>query len=303
MPAMKWIKQGQIFCPQNHAEWMVSHAANPVVEPLEDGCLRVYFSCRDKDNRSSIGFFEFDPLQPDQILRVASQPLIGPGALGLFDDSGTVMGCLVTVGNTRYLYYLGWNLGVTVPWRNSIGLAISEGHDLAFRKYSRAPILDRSEVDPFSISYPWVLRDGSRWKMWYGSNLAWGTTQYDMAHVIKYAESDDGIHWERQDVVAIPLLSPAEYAISKPCVLKEQGIYKMWYAYRGPAYRVGYAESPDGIYWERKDAAAGINVSESGWDSEMIEYACVFDHAGQRYMLYNGNGYGKTGIGLAVLDG
>jgi hypothetical protein len=34
----------------------------------------------------------------------------------------------------------------------------------------------------------------------------------------------------------------------------------------------------------------------------MIEYSFIFDHAGQRYMLYNGNGYGKTGIGLAVLD-
>jgi hypothetical protein len=300
---MKWIKQGQIFCPQNHAEWMVSHAANPIVEPLGGDRFRVYFSCRDKDNHSSIGFFEFDPLRPDQILRLSSQPLIGPGAPGLFDDSGAVVSCLVTVGDTRYLYYLGWNLGVTVPWRNSIGLAISEGDDLVFRKYSRAPILDRSEIDPFSLSYPWVLREGSRWRMWYGSNLAWGTTRYDMAHVIKYAESDDGIHWKRQGVVAIPLSSPDEYAISKPCVLKEQGIYKMWYAHRGLAYRIGYAESPDGIQWERKDAAAGIDVSDSGWDSEMIEYACVYAHANRHYMLYNGNGYGKTGIGLAVLDG
>jgi hypothetical protein len=27
----------------------------------------------------------------------------------------------------------------------------------------------------------------------------------------------------------------------------------------------------------------------------------VFDHKGERYMLYNGNGYGQTGFGLAVL--
>jgi hypothetical protein len=50
------------------------------------------------------------------------------------------------------------------------------------------------------------------------------------------------------------------------------------------------------------DAEVGIGVSADGWDSEMIEYPFVFDHAGSRYMLYNGNGYGKTGIGLAVLD-
>jgi hypothetical protein len=28
----------------------------------------------------------------------------------------------------------------------------------------------------------------------------------------------------------------------------------------------------------------------------------VFDHAGQHFMLYDGNGYGKTGFGLAVRE-
>jgi len=55
------------------------------------------------------------------------------------------------------------------------------------------------------------------------------------------------------------------------------------------------------LRWKRKDREVGIDVSASGWDSEMIEYPFVFDHKGERYMLYNGNGYGKTGIGLAVL--
>ena len=97
-------------------------------------------------------------------------------------------------------------------------------------------------------------------------------------------------------------ISSEEYAISRPSVLKEDGLYKMWYSYRGQSYRIGYAESTDGLYWERKDEEAGIDASKSGWDSEMIEYPYVFDHKGERYMLYNGNGYGKTGIGLAVLE-
>jgi hypothetical protein len=299
---MRWIKKGLIFCPDKDYDWMLSHATNPVVEPLADSLFRVYFSCRDSNNRSYVGFFDFDILDHSRILRLANQPVVQPGKAGLFDDSGISMGCLVVINGKKYLYYLGWNLGVTVPWRNSIGLAIGGEHDLVFRKYSRAPIVDRNDVDPFSISYPWVIRDGSTWKMWYGSNLSWGATEYDMAHVIKYAESSDGIHWDRSGVVAIPLRSPEEYAISRPCVLKEQGIYKMWYSYRGASYRIGYAESADGIHWERKDAKVGIDVSESGWDAAMIEYAVVFDHAGDRYMLYNGDRYGKTGIGLAVLD-
>jgi len=34
----------------------------------------------------------------------------------------------------------------------------------------------------------------------------------------------------------------------------------------------------------------------------MICYPYVFKHKGRFYMLYCGNGYGKTGFGLAVLE-
>jgi len=85
-------------------------------------------------------------------------------------------------------------------------------------------------------------------------------------------------------------------------VLKDSDIYRMWYSYRGTAYAIGYAQSTDGINWVRRDNETGIQMSQDGWDSEMIEYPCVFDHKGKRYMLYNGNEYGKTGIGLAILS-
>ena len=34
----------------------------------------------------------------------------------------------------------------------------------------------------------------------------------------------------------------------------------------------------------------------------MVCYPYVFEYNDKLYMLYNGNGYGKTGIGLAVLE-
>ena len=78
----------------------------------------------------------------------------------------------------------------------------------------------------------------------------------------------------------------------------------MWYCYAigNGGYRMGYAESEDGIRYERKDQEVGIDVSESGWDSEMVCYPFVFNHKGQKYMLYCGNGYGKTGFGYAILE-
>lgn len=300
---MRWTKLGLVFCPDNHFQWMRSHAANPVAEPLGDDRFRVYFSTRDVGNRSSIGFVEFDIGAPQHILRLSPVPVIGPGPLGGFDDSGTSMGCLTTAADgSTHLYYLGWNLGVTVPWRNSIGLAVRPAGDTTFHRASPAPVLDRNAVDPYSVSYPWILREDGCWRMWYGSNLSWGARQEDMAHVLKYALSDNGLVWRPTGSIAIGFQAADEYAMSKPCVIRDDDCYRMWYSFRGAAYRIGYAESADGVTWRRLDEQAGLMPSDQGWDAETVEYPCVFDHKGKRYLLYNGTRFGLSGFGLAVLE-
>jgi hypothetical protein len=299
---MKWNKLGLVFATGNNYPWMFSHAANPVAEHLHDDVFRLYFSCRDQDSRAHIAYADVDIKPPFKVLKIADEPLLAPGEIGTFDDSGVSLSCIRQFGGRKYLYYLGWNLSVTVPWRNSIGLAIYDPRTGTFQRRSKAPLLDRNDVDPYSISYPFVLEDEGIYRMWYGSNLKWGKDQEDMAHVIKYAESTDGLSWKREGVIALNFKDSSEYAMSRPCVLKQGGRYKMWYSYRGKSYRIGYAESTDAIQWERKDEQVGIDVSDTGWDSEMIEYPFVFDHDSRRYMFYNGNGYGKSGVGLAVLE-
>lgn len=298
---MKWKKVGNIFSPNSNYSWMKSHAANTVAEHLYEDVFRIYFSCRNENNVSSIGFFDIDIYSPTKILNICDVPILSPGDVGLFDDSGVSLSCINNINGKKYLYYVGWNLGVTVPWRNSIGVAIYDESKNSFQKIGVAPIIDRCNIDPFSVSYPYIIEDDGVFKMWYGSNLSWGKSGADMIHIIKYAESRDGVNWSKKGAVKLDFKNEDEYAISRPCVIKESGIYKMWYSYRGDTYRIGYAESLDGIYWCRKDEEVGIDVSISGWDSEMIEYPFIFDHKGQRFMLYNGNGYGKTGVGLAIL--
>lgn len=299
---MRWRKLGFIFCPSGEVEWMQSHAALPIAENIQGNLFKIYFSTRDKRNRSFTGYILINIDQPNEILDLSIKPVLVPGDLGEFDDSGTMATWLTRYQGNRFLYYIGWNLGVTVPFRNSIGLSISTKGE-QFSRYSRGPILDRSSDEPHFCASCCVIPDGDLWRMWYLSCTEWRMLNNLPQHRyhIKYAESDDGIHWRREGEVAIDYANDGEYAISRPSVTQDKGIWRMWYSYRGQVYRIGYAESDDGRKWKRLDHLVGIDVSDNGWDSEMICYPYVFDHVGQRYMLYNGNGYGKTGFGLAVL--
>ncbi len=279
--------------------WAVSHAALPVVTEALDG-LELLFSARDSEGRSHIGAATLD-LARGSAVPEGGEPLLSPGALGTFDDSGVTTSCVVAEGSQRYLYYTGWSLGVTVPFYLFVGLAVSDDHGRTYHRISRAPILPRSDADPFLTASPWVIREGRTWRMWYVSGSDWERRPDGPRHRyhIKYAESDDGITWRRKNRVSIDY-ADGEYAFGRPCVTREGSTYSMWYSSRGTTYRIGYAESDDGLDWIRKDAEAGIDLSSEGWDSEMQAYPLVVDRSDQRYLVYNGNGYGLTGIGYAI---
>jgi len=299
----KWVKKGLIFKPHGDLSWMISHAAVPFAVRIDRDFYRIYFSSRDNLSRSQTGFIEVNITNSENILQITNEPVLKIGECGTFDESGAMASWLVDHNNCMYLYYIGWNVGATIPFRNSIGLAISWDGGETFEKYGDGPIIDRSIYDACFVASPCVLIESGIWRMWYLSCIKWDVSANGAKHYyhIKYAESKDGIEWERKGIVCIDFKSNDEYAISRPCVLKEGSIYKMWYSYRGESYRIGYAESKDGLQWERKDEEVGIDVSETGWDSEMICYPHVFKHDGAKYMMYNGNGYGKSGIGLAIL--
>ena len=237
---MGWTKCGRILEAPRRPGRLVSHAAVPIAEAVEGDIYRVYYSARDDQNRSHVisSLVEFGPTKPT-VLQTDVAPLLSPGRAGAFDDSGA-MGCwLVSANSRKHLYYIGWNLGVTVPFRNAVGVAISDDGGASFTKYSEGPVLDRDTCDPFFIGSACVLIENDVWRMWYASCVEWVIENAIPTHRyhIKYAESKDGIRWNRTGIVAVDFASADEYAISRPSVVRDGHVYRMWYRLRGPAYR------------------------------------------------------------------
>lgn len=309
---MQWIKKGLIFKPDHHYDWMASYASQPFADVAENKKLRIYFNTRDERGRSRPTFIEVLASDPQQVLYIHNKPILELGKLGTFDDNGIMVSWVTNYGPKKYLYYTGWNPQVTVSYRLSIGLAISVDGGITFEKYSEGPISDRGLDEIYFCTMPSILIDGGIWRMWYISCTGWQIVNQhpEPSYHVKYAESSDGIHWQKTGHVCIDY-DEFTKAIGRPCVFLDAGVYKMFYSYRSTdsyrtnpelSYRIGYAESSDGIHWARKDNGVGIARSKEGWDSEMMAYSHICRYNGKTFLFYNGNGFGKSGFGYAVLD-
>lgn len=299
--SQRWDKHGVLLEPPSTLAWAHTHAALPIADAVDDAGFDLLFSSRDAEGRARIGRARVSTAADELHVAVDPEPLLGLGTTGTFDDRGVTGSCLVREGGRRFLYYSGWSLGVTVPFYFYVGCAVSDDDGASYRRASAAPVLERDGVDPYLTASPWVLVENGIWRMWYVSCTGWTGSGRDARHAyhVKYAESADGIRWQRSGHVCIDYASGSEHAISRPCVVRDGNRYRMWFAARGSAYRLGYAESDDGLTWERDDREAGLEPSDTGWDSEMVCYPCVVERGNQQWMLYNGNGYGATGIGWA----
>jgi predicted GH43/DUF377 family glycosyl hydrolase len=303
---MRWEKLGLVYCAGGEHEWAQSHAFIPTSMMLDEERIRVYVAFLDRDKVGRIGFVDLDADDPRRILRVSEKCVLDIGKPGTFDDSGVTPMCLLSVDECLYLYYVGWQRGLKVRYYLFTGLAMSHDGGESFQRLSQTPILDRSDGELFVRTAANVIRDGDKWRMWYIAGSRWidvGGKQVP-TYNMRYLESNDPAIWNKRGDVCLELAGDDEFGFGRPYVVKEDGVFKMWYSIRtiSKGYRLGYAESNDGRHWERRDADVGIDVSESGWDSEMICFSCIQKTRSGTYMFYNGNNYGEIGFGVARLQ-
>lgn len=303
-----WRKKGHLYSCNYYS---TGYAQDAFIDIMDEETWRIYYSTRTKEVISLPYYIEVEAGNPKNILRTNDKPLFLPGKMGTFDDSGITMTSIVEVGGDKYLYYCGWNRMFSVPYSLSIGLAIVKKNG-AFEKAFEGPIMDRSKFNPIAVSAPFVIYDEGIFKMWYITFTEWKVYngRKEPIFVIKYATSKNGIDWETSPEICLDSTYDGE-SLARPWVLKDNGLYRMWFSSRGALgyrekdgqhYMLDYAESLDGINWERKSDKVGITTAITGWDSEMLEYASVIKYNDVYYMIYNGNDFGKTGFGYATTD-
>lgn len=305
---MRWRKLGVVYCPDGSSDWAHSHAMIPTPTVLNEWVLRIYLSFRDRDNVGRAGYVDVSRMDPRRVVGVSERPVLDIGRPGTFDENGVLPTCVLDVGPTmKYMYYVGFELGAKIRYRLLTGLAVSSDGGETFQRVRKTPILERSDEELYFRCGPYVIHDGGTFKMWYVAGSDWTLVNGKAmpVYVLKYLESDDGVTWPNRGTLSLDVADPDEHGFGRPYVIKEGNGYRMHYSIRKRSvagYRLGYAESRDGVHWTRRDTDLGLGVSPNGWDSEAIMYSAEIKVGERTYLFYNGNNFGETGFGVAVLE-
>ena len=301
----EWKKLGLIIKPNFKSKWMTSHVAVPFAEYYKKNLFKIYFCVRDRKNRSHVTYSIVDIEKNNSNNKIFSKPLLKPGKLGAFDDNGVTPSWIINHNKQKFLLYVGWNTGGNT--RMSLFAGLAKLKKKIFERVLESPVLERNEHDAFLTATSCVLKENGVFRMWYVSGDGWSSKNNETLpkYNIKYAESKDCITWKRSGKICIDYKSKNEFALARPCIIKHKKKYMLWYSYKSynKEYKIGYAESNDGFKWKRFDEKViFLPRKNHEWEKEMQAYPHVFRHKKDLYMLYNGNGYGKTGTALAKLE-
>lgn len=142
-------------------------------------------------------------------------------------------------------------------WRPQKNIAVVESPDGIHWSEPQVCIEPRPTPQGWEnmLNRPSVVRRGTLYHMWYTGQRQDGN-RMGTSHIF-HAISEDGIHFTRTSDT--PVIAPdvewENTSTMNPSVIweEETQLFKMWYC-AGSQYEpraIGYAESPDGIYWTK----------------------------------------------------
>lgn len=313
--ALDWIEQ-----------WTVplrfdKHPANPIYGPSKSGAwdtwtngvsiiptdngrkYRMYYCGR---KGAGIGFAEASVDDPLTWTEHPASPVLIPRSDNWEGDMLN-QPRVVKVTETHWrMYYTGWGFpgpnlppAPGTPW--AMGVADSFDGGTTWKRVQDEPFMDRGDInspDGGGACVPMVVRVGDQWMMWY--TAAQVSPQGNQNIHLCLATSRDGLRWDKHPgnpVLTDDFSDNAKRSVTSRCYVRhDDGVFRMWYSFAKPNYKIFYAESLDGIAWERAPIGPVLNNGPiPAWDDVMVEYPEVQIVDGLFRLWFCGNGFGSVG--------
>lgn len=305
---MKFKKLGRILRPDHQNDWWKTHAMAPTAILLDKHTIRIYMGCWDEEGISRIGHVDVDSSNPLSIKSISQEPDLDIGEDGCFDENGVFPGHVNVDNGKIYLHYTGFQLGHKIRHYNFGGLAISENRNPSnFKRYSKAPILDRADEGLFVRAGSSTLKvNDQEYYTVYSAGSGWeyvGGKPRPVYNVF-IQRTEDGLTFKDEGKRIIEADLTVEHGLGRPQILRLNETYYVFYTRRmkNMKYFFGVAKSQDLNNWERIDSEIeGIEHSKDDWDSEMIYFPNVIETPFGTYLFYSGNYFGQGGLGVAQI--
>lgn len=307
---MKWKKLGLIWSATDGTNENYSHGMAPTPIQIEKGKIRIFFTRIDQNGKGLPFFIDVDDQNPSKILTEPTGPLMTLGLPGSFDDAGALCTSVIQdTDNTKLvMYYAGFELLKSIRYRIFTGIAVSNDNGETFERISSTPALDRRDGEALFRGGPFVMKDDDNYRIWYVSGNTWiDINNKEMpVYNLKTMTSSSLFEWDYSPKTALKLDSKKdEHGFGRPWITKgKDGTYHLFYSIRVQSkgqYALGYAQSKDGISWNRMDNEVGLNSNDFSFESEAICYSAVISVENHTYCFYNGNNFGIDGIAAAEL--
>lgn len=278
-----------------------SHLANPTPFYLGGNIVRIFFSSRNLKNKAGITFIDLDIDRFELLNNKLNILFKAEGYTNTYFRDGISLGNIFSHKMRYFLSFMGWDISSKSPWEGRVGIAEIDPFSPSLLYISDTPIIETFEHVDSSLSYPMVRAINDELHIWYGNTLKKDAGNGDMLHTIHLSilKSDNSLEHKGQ---VIDYEIGKSQAFSRPTILEHNGTLNMLYSVRGIStnYRIKRVVSNDGFTWEKADFQL-IGTNHLG-EQEMQCYPYLITIADKVFLFYNGNEYGRSGMGIAILE-
>jgi hypothetical protein len=293
-----WRKLGRVLEASGAASSR-SHVMLPTPHVMADR-VRVFYASCDDDLRGRIFFADFAPEPPFALMAVSPKPVFDVGPAGGFDCDGVNPSQVIETDGELALLYIGWRRGpAQEPYTLFAGLAVSGDRGRTFTRRPE-PLLPPRPGERLFRTAPFIDRDAEGYRLLYiGGDAFMNGESGRRTPVYSLMELRGQSLWD-WDGPARVLMSPdvgaGEVGFGRPVITPDRTLMLSLRTQAG--YRLVETDL-DFDPMTRPPLAPVIPPPFEPWEAGMTCFGAPCTVGPNELLFYNGDGYGRTGMGLA----
>ena len=297
---MSWRIHSRLINPKSKNFPWDSHASLPTVLNLKKNLFRIFYSPRNK-NKSYVSYFDIDMKKFEKsencIINFSKKPILMPGHTG--DDTGIMPSQAKFCGDKVLITTCCWQKTYFYPYSQKI---YCFEFDSKFSKILNQMELDNKYDCEYYRTNPFDYTDEKFVIKSWVSGIKWVKKNNDFSSIYTIKME---LYDKKNDKYSFYKLPLGKFcAICRPLIYKEnEKNFILYFSARKRKndYKIYSLNFYPNKFFSPPELILSPNI-EKKWCNIMVEYPFVFNFNKKKYMLFCGNEFGGTGIGIAVYD-